>query len=252
MKTKLTGLVGLAIGALVAVPATAWFIGSGAREARQLQFRPEGTDLKATDVAAALRELSQKVKQVESGQAALQGAAVVHQLQLGEVKAQVSETDGQTQQRMTALESRITDVAAHRRRIEYTEGSDTSSVNARYAPLRDLGSFSKTSASSTLFITWNTHVDAMGEPGTFCDFQLRVDGKPDTDREGGGGRAVVYVPPSSTGGSSPVTVATLFGRAGAGNHTASVWVRGTARECMENYGNFPRSVIIEEGPRVEP
>jgi hypothetical protein len=252
MKTKLTGLVWLAIGALVAVPATAWFIGSGAREARQLQFRPEGTDLKATDVAAALRELSQKVKQVESGQAALQGAAVVHQLQLGEVKAQVSETDGQTQQRMTALESRITDVAAHRRRIEYTEGSDTSSVNARYAPLRDLGSFSKTSASSTLFITWNTHVDAMGEPGTFCDFQLRVDGKPDTDREGGGGRAVVYVPPSSTGGSSPVTVATLFGRAGAGNHTASVWVRGTARECMENYGNFPRSVIIEEGPRVEP
>jgi hypothetical protein len=252
MKTKLTGLVWLAIGALVAVPATAWFIGSGAREARQLQFRPEGTDLKATDVAAALRELSQKVKQVESGQAALQGAAVVHQSQLGEVKAQVSETDGQTQQRMTALESRITDVAAHRRRIEYTEGSDTSSVNARYAPLRDLGSFSKTSASSTLFITWNTHVDAMGEPGTFCDFQLRVDGKPDTDREGGGGRAVVYVPPSSTGGSSPVTVATLFGRAGAGNHTASVWVRGTARECMENYGNFPRSVIIEEGPRVEP
>jgi hypothetical protein len=252
MKTKLTGIVWLALGALVAVPATAWFIGSGAREARQLQFKSEGTDLKATDVEAALRELSQKLKQVESGQAALQGAAMVHQSQLGEVKAQVSETDGQTQQRMTALESRITDVAAHRRRIEYTDGSDTSSVNARYAPLRDLGSFSKTSASSTLFITWNTHVDAMGEPGTFCDFQLRVDGKPDTDREGGGGRAVVYVPPSSTGGSSPVTVATLFGRAGAGNHTASVWVRGTARECMENYGNFPRSVIIEEGPRVEP
>jgi hypothetical protein len=222
MKTKLTGIVWLALGALVAVPATAWFIGSGAREARQLQFKSEGTDLKATDVDAALRELSQKLK------------------------------DGQTQQRMTALESRITDVAAYRRRIEYTDGSDTSSVNARYAPLRDLGSFSKTSASSTLFITWNTHVDAMGEPGTFCDFQLRVDGKPDTDREGGGGRAVVYVPPSSTGGSSPVTVATLFGRAGAGNHTASVWVRGTARECMENYGNFPRSVIIEEGPRVEP
>jgi TolA-binding protein len=180
MKTKLTGIVWLALGALVAVPATAWFIGSGAREARQLQFKSEGTDLKATDVDAALRELSQKLKQVESGQAALQGAAMVHQSQLGEVKAQVSE------QRMTALESRITDVAAYRRRIEYTDGSDTSSVNARYAPLRDLGSFSKTSASSTLFITWNTHVDAMGEPGTFCDFQLRVDGKPDTDREGGG------------------------------------------------------------------
>ena len=252
MTTKFTGLAWLALGALVAVPATAWFVGSGAREARQVEFKSEGTDLKATDVEAALRELSQKLKQVESGQAALQGAAVVHQSLLGEVKAQVTETDGQTQQRMTALESRITDVAAPRRRIEYTDGSDTSSVNARYAPLRDLGSFSKTSATSALFISWNTHIDAMGEPGTFCDFQFRVDGKPDTDREGGGGRAVVYVPPNSTGGSSPVTVATLFARTGAGHHTASVWVRGTARECMENYGNFPRSVIIEEGPRVEP
>jgi hypothetical protein len=94
-------------------------------------------------------------------------------------------------------------------------------------------------------------VDALGEPGTFCDFQLRVDGKPDSDRDGGGGRAVVYVPAGSTGGSSPVTVAALFGRVGAGSHTASVWVRGTARECLENYGNFPRSIIIEEGPRAE-
>jgi len=252
MKSTLTVLAWLGLGALIAVPATAWFVASGVREARQLQFKPEGTDLQATDVETALRELSRKVKQVEGGQAALQGAAMVHQSQLGEVKAQVTEQDGQTQQRMTNLESRLTEVASPRRRIEYTEGSDTSSVTARYAPLRNLGSFSKASALSTVLLTWNTHVDAMGEPGTFCDFQIRVDGKPDTDREGGGGRAVVYVPPSSTGGSSPVTVATLFGRPGAGNHTASVWVRGTARECMENYGNFPRSVIIEEGARVEP
>jgi len=252
MKSKLTILAWLALGALVAVPATAWFIGSAPREANQLPFKPEGTDLKATDVEAALRELSQKVKQVESGQVALQGAALVHQSQISEVRAQVTEQDGQAQQRMTTMESRIADVGAPRRRIEYTEGSDTSSVTARYVPLRNLGSFSKSSATSTVLLSWNTHVDAMGEPGTFCDFQIRVDGKPDTDREGGGGRAVVYVPPSSTGGSSPVTVATLFGRVGAGQHTASIWVRGTARECLENYGNFPRSVIVEEGPRIEP
>jgi hypothetical protein len=252
MKSKLVILAWLALGAAVAVPATAWFMGSGTREARQLQFKPEGTDLRATDVEAAIRELSQKVKQVETGQAALQGAALVHQSQIGEVKAQVTEQDGQTQQRMTSLESRISDLAAPRRRIEYTDGSDTSSVTARYVPLRDLGSFSKTSASSTVLLNWNTHIDAMGEPGTFCDFQIRVDGKPDTDREGGGGRAVVYVPPNSTGGSSPVTVSALFGRVGAGHHTASIWVRGTARECLENYGNFPRSVIIEEGSRIEP
>jgi TolA-binding protein len=252
MKSKLTVLAWLALGAAIAVPATAWFIGSGTREARQLQFKPEGTDLQATDVEAAIRELSQKVRQVEGTQSALQGAARVQQSQLGEVKAQATEKDGQNQQRMTSLESRMADVAAPRRRIEYTDSSDTSSVNARYAPLRDLGSFSKTSATSTVLLSWNTHVDAMGEPGTFCDFQIRVDGRPDTEREGGGGRAVVYVPPTSTGGSSPVTVSTLFGRVGSGHHTASIWVRGTARECMENYGNFPRSVIVEEGPRLEP
>ncbi len=252
MKAKLTILAWLALGAAIAVPATAWFLGSAPRQARQLQFAPEGTDLKSTDVEAALRELSQKVKQVESTQASLQGAALVQQAQLGEVKTQVVEQDGQTQQRMSTLETRVADVAAPRRRIEYTDGSDTSSVTARYVPLRDLGIFTKNSATSTVLLSWNTHVDAMGEPGTFCDFQIRVDGKPDTDRDGGGGRAVVYVPPSSTGGSSPVTVSTLFGRTGAGHHTVSIWVRGTARECLENYGNFPRSVIVEEGPRLEP
>ncbi len=251
MKAKLSVLLWLSLGALVAVPATAWFVGSSSRQARHLAFQPEGTDLQATDVQAALRELSQKVKAVESGQAALQGAAVLQQSQLGEVKTQGAEKDAKTQERIAALAARVDDVAAPRKRIEYSEGSETSSVSARYAPLRRLGTFSKNSATSTLLVTWSTHVDAMGEPGTFCDFQIRVDQQPDTEREGGGGRAVVYVPPNSTGGSSPVTVTTLFNGVGAGNHTVGVWVRGTARECLENYGSFPRSVILEEGARAE-
>jgi hypothetical protein len=258
MNPKLASVAWVALGVAVAVPTTGWLLTSSAREARQLAFRPDGTDLKATDVDNALRELSEKLKKVESGQAALQGGVVVQQAAIGEVQgqvaqviAQVAEADGTNQSRIQALEGRVADVATPRRRIEYTDGSDTSSVTATYALLRNLGTFSKASPTSTVLLTWNTHVDAMGEPGTFCDFQLRVNGKPDTDRDGGGGRAVVYVPPGSTGGSSPVTVATLFGRVGAGNHTASVWVRGTARECMENYGNFPRNVIVEEGPRAE-
>ncbi len=251
MKTFLTAAGWLALGILIAVPATAWYFGSGAKSARQLTFQPDGTDLKATDIDNAIRELSQKVKQVETGQAALQGAALVQQSQIGEVKVAVAESDEQTKGRIQSLETRVAEAAAPRRRIEYSEGSDTSSVTARYAPLRDLGGFTKAVAGSAVILTWNTHVDAMGEPGTFCDFQLRVDGRPDTEREGGGGRAVVYVPPNSAGGSSPVTVATLFNRVGPGHHTVSIWVRGTARECMENYGNFPRSVIVEEGPRAE-
>ena len=251
MNSKLASAAWVVLGVAVAVPATGWFLTSGAREARQLAFRPDGTDLKSTDVDNALRELSQKLKQVESTQTALQGAAMVQQSAMGEVKAQVTEADSQTQGKIQALEGRIADVSSPRRRIEYTDASDTTSVTASYVLLRNLGTFSKASPSTTVLLTWNTHVDALGEPGTFCDFQLRVDGKPDSDRDGGGGRAVVYVPSSSTGGSSPVTVAALFGRVGAGNHTASVWVRGTARECLENYGNFPRSIIIEEGPRAE-
>jgi hypothetical protein len=254
MNPKLVSAAWVVLGVAVAVPATGWFLTSGAREASRLAFRPEGTDLKATDVDNALRELSQKLKQVESSQAALQGVTVLQDAAIGEVKAQVAQVgqaDGETQGRIKALEGRISEVATTRRRIEYTDGSDTSSVAASYVLLRNMGVFSKASPNSTVVLTWNTHVDAVGEAGTFCDFQLRVDGKPDTDRDGGGGRAVVYVPSGSGGGSSPVTVAALFGRLGAGSHTASVWVRGTARECMENYGNFPRNIIVEEGPRAE-
>lgn len=254
MNSKLASVAWVALGVAVAVPTTGWLLTSGAREARQLTFRPDGTDLKSTDVDNALRELSDKLKRVESGQAALEGAAVVQQAAIEEVKTQVLQAaagDGKTQGRIDTLEGRLADVSTPRRRIEYTDGSDTSTVTSAYALLRNLGSFSKVSPSSTVLLTWNTHVDAMGEPGTFCDFQLRVDGKPDTERDGGGGRAVVYVPPGSTGGSSPVTVAALFGRLGGGSHTASVWVRGTARECLENYGNFPRNIIVEEGPRAD-
>jgi hypothetical protein len=254
MNPKLVSAAWVVLGVAVAVPATGWFLNSGAREASRLAFRPDGTDLRATDVDTALRELSQKVKQVESGQSALQAMAVVQDAAIGEVRtkvAQVGHADEETQGRLKALEGRISEVATPRRRIEYTDGSDTSSVKASYSLLRTMGGFSKASPNSTILLTWNTHVDAVGEPGTFCDFQLRVDAKPDTDRDGGGGRAVVYVPSGSGGGSSPVTVSALFGRLGAGSHTASVWVRGTARECMENYGNFPRTIIVEEGPRAE-
>ena len=157
------------------------------------------------------------------------------------------------------LEGRVADVSTPRRRIEYTDGSDTSSVTASYVLLRNLGSFSKASPTSTVLLTWNTHVDAMGEPGTFCDFQLRVDGKPDSEKDGGGGRAVVYVPPGSTGGSSPVTVATLFGRLGGGSHTpasgcagrrASAW-RTTATSRATSSWKRARGPS-EAGPRGGP
>ena len=251
MKPRVAILAAVGLLLLVGLPVGAWWVASS-REARQLRFRAEGTDLQATDVDAAIRELAQKVKQVEGGHATLRGAALAQQAQIGAVQAQVAEKVAATESRMQALEARAVPPRARRHRIEYTEGASSTTHTAQYASLRRLGTFTKHDPASEVLLTWSSHVDAMGEPGTFCDFQLRVDGLPDSEKEGGGGRAVVYVPAQATGGSSPVTVSSLFGQVGAGSHTVSVFVRGTARECLENYGNFPRSVIVEESGRAGP
>jgi hypothetical protein len=91
MNPKLVSAAWVALGVAVAVPATGWFLNSGTREASRLAFRPDGTDLRATDVDTALRELSQKLKQVESGQSALQGMAVVQDAAIGEVRTKVAQ-----------------------------------------------------------------------------------------------------------------------------------------------------------------
>jgi RES domain-containing protein len=77
MNPKLVPALWVALGVIIAVPATGWMLATGAKDARQLSFRADGTDLKSTDVENAIRELHQKVKQVESSQAALQGAAML-------------------------------------------------------------------------------------------------------------------------------------------------------------------------------
>lgn len=242
--------IAVAIGllGLVAIPATAWLFTPG-RDAQRLAFQAAGTDLQASDVDAALRELALKVKQVEAGQAELRGAALLQQDRIEAVQSQVAQKTTGTEARLAALENRALGSGPARRRIDYVEGSSTSAPTVEYRALRNLGTFTKSGATGDVLLTWNSHIDAMGEPGTFCDFQLRIDGRPDAQAEGGGGRAVVYVPPAASGGSSPVTVSTLFGRIATGQHTVNLYVRGTARECLENYGNFPRSVLVEESGR---
>jgi hypothetical protein len=240
--------------AAVAIPAAAWLLLAGPDPAAsRVAFLNDGTGLEARDVQSAIRELSAKVKAVESAQTQLQTSAAAQGQQLA-----AAQTAGATQEfriqgqedRMGALETRLAEATVSRKRIDYSDGAGTTSVGPSYARLRDLGTFAKTQAGSSVTLTWNTHLDALGDPGAFCDFQLRIDGKPDTDREGGGGRAVVYVPAGQPGASTAVAVSALFGRVGPGAHTVSAWVRGSARECLENYGNFPRSVLVEEGPRL--
>jgi hypothetical protein len=240
--------------ALVAIPATAWLVSSpGERGASQLPFANEGTGLAATDVQAALAELSGRVKVVESGQAALQGSAATQDSRLTTVQgsAQAQESRIETNEvRVASLESKVAESTPHHRRLGYSDSATASNVTPTYASLRTVGTFAKSSATTSVLLVWSTHLDVAGDPGSFCDFQLRVDGKPDVEDEGGGGgRAVVYVPAGAAGGSGTASVAAWFSRVGAGSHTVSVWVRGSARECSENYGNFPRSVLVEEGPR---
>jgi len=247
MRKVAAGVLFVAV-ALGAGAGSAWLLQARHREARALAFSNAGSGLAATDVQAALQELATRVQTVEKGGAALQGAAVAAQARLGALETEVKEQKASGEARLAAVEARAAEPPPARRRIEYADGASSNTVTPSYHRLRTLGTFAKASPHSAVLLTWNTHVDALGDPGTFCDFQLRVDGRPDVDRDGGGGRAIVYVPPNAPGGSAPVTVSALFQGAGAGSHTVGVWVRGTARECMENYGNFPRSVIVEEGP----
>ena len=236
-----------------AIPAAAWLLSGSDPSASRVAFSNDGTGLEAKDVQSAIRELNAKVKGVESAQSQLQTAAAVQEQRLTATQfagaTQEVRIQGQDD-RMGALETRLAEATVSRKRIDYSDGASTASVGPSYSRLRDMGTFAKSQAGSSVALTWNTHLDASGDPGSFCDFQLRIDGKPDTDREGGGGRAVVYVPPGQQGGSAAVAVSALFGRVGPGAHTVSAWVRGSARECLENYGNFPRSVLVEEGPRL--
>ncbi len=246
-------LVLAALGvALIVLPGAAYLLGSSQSPARRVPFANDGTGLGSSDVQGALSELAARVKAVESNQAAVQTAAASQTSELSSL--QTSSQDQAIriaghEARVATLESRVAESVSARRRLDYADEASSDSVRADYARLRSIGSFSKQRSTTSLFLAWSTHVEAEGEPGAFCDFQLRIDGQPDSDWEGGGGRAVVYIPPGAVGGTSSVSVSTLFVRVGAGSHSVEVWVRGSARACRENPGNFPRSVLVEEGPR---
>ncbi len=241
-------LLASAAAVAVAVGGGAWFLRSSDRSASRVAFASEGTGLAATDVQAALQEVSARLKSLEAGQQAMRGAVST---ELGAVHKSAGDQEvriaGQ-EARVANLESALTELRAVRTRLDYGDGV-TAVPGLEYARMRNVGAFSKHHAGTALVLTWSTHVDASGDAGTFCDFQLRVDGRPDAEAEGGGGRAVIYVPPGVQGGASAVSVSAFFSRVGPGSHTVAVFVRGTARQCQENYGNFPRSLIVEESPR---
>ncbi len=232
----------------VALGGGAWFLRSSDRSASRIAFASQGTGLAATDVQAALQEVSSRLKSLEAGQQAIRGTVST---ELGAVHKSAGDQEvriaGQ-EARVATLESAVAELRGVRTRLDYSEGA-SAVPGLEYARMRSVGSFAKHHPGTALVLNWNTHVEASGDPGTFCDFQLRVDGRPDAEAEGGGGRAVIYVPPGAQGGASAVSISAFFSRVGPGSHTVAVFVRGTSRQCQENYGNFPRSLLVEESPR---
>ena len=132
-------------------------------------------------------------------------------------------------------------------RLHYT-GQDTKSVTAQYQKIRGVGTFTKANGSSDLLLMWNGHGGATGDvDNRFCEFQLRVDDKNDQNQTSTnfnletGSSAVLFAP------NSPIGITGMFRGVGSGNHTVSIWARGTAdTTCSLNTRNFGQDVFVFE------
>ncbi len=130
--------------------------------------------------------------------------------------------------------------------ISYSGTTTSAAVGSTFVKLRDLGTFNKISASTLARVTWQSHV-TMSVAGTSCDFQIRID---DVNHSGGTGLDGPDTVVNSAD-RSPATQVAAFEGLAAGSHTISLWVRGAgAPTCVDNAGNFPRSVLIEQIPAV--
>jgi hypothetical protein len=131
-------------------------------------------------------------------------------------------------------------------RIRYFNETSTNVPSTDLVKVRDLGTFSKASASTMIKASWTSHV-LVDTPVDYCAYQIRVDG---ADSQGStlvddldGTEAVV----SNQTNAVPASTVSVFSGLAAGNHTVSLWVYATGpATCTENDGNFRRSVIVEE------
>jgi hypothetical protein len=110
--------------------------------------------------------------------------------------------------------------------------------------LRNVGSFTKNQAESTIKLTWSGDISRRSDSTAigFCDFQLRIDGTPPP---GGSGHAVVYG--ASNFDQAPVATPAYFTGLAAGPHSVEIWVRGfNSTSCVQNPGQFPEEIWAEE------
>ena len=129
--------------------------------------------------------------------------------------------------------------------LSYSGSNPDSSITVNYELIRTVGVFTKRSGNTALHLEWSGHHRMVGT-GTFCHYQLRIDGKANDgdsalnaqlDQEG---NAISYAPAES------LTTFAEFPGLAAGAHTVQLFVRGNATECELNPGNFNQQVIVEE------
>jgi len=121
--------------------------------------------------------------------------------------------------------------------LNYLGSTINSSITFTYEEFRIIGDFSKIYDDSIIELVWNDHGTVVG---SFCDFQVRIDG---VELASEGARAILYSP------ASPITVNAWFPGLTAGIHTVSIWVRGSATSCEINDGSFRPAVFVKEVPQ---
>ena len=207
-----------------------------ARARASLAFTNEGTGLAATDVQAALAEVSGRVRAVESGQAAVQGSSAHQATRLSTVQAPPRRRSRDRRRRGPGGLARVqvAESTPHRRRLDYSDSATASNVTPRTRRCARSGP-SPSRAPRRRRSSLEHARGRRRRPGSFCDFQLRVDG----GRHRGGGRwrsGGGVRPAGSGGGLRTASVAAYFTRVAAGSHTVSIWVRGSAWSAPRTTG----------------
>jgi Collagen triple helix repeat (20 copies) len=139
--------------------------------------------------------------------------------------------------------------------VVYSGATTDSTPSSTVKRLRTIGTFTKANAASKIELLWNSHgTPTLPSTSTLgvCNFHLRVDDaqSPATDVCGTNTGCLGAVVGGGTSASRlevPFSTADIFTGLAAGTHTLSLWGRGGGvSSCMENPGNFTRTVVVKE------
>jgi len=101
-----------------------------------------------------------------------------------------------------------------------------------YTKVSNVGTFTKTSAASTIEVTFNGRLSASSTTGSGVNFELRID---DVATTQGRARASLRVGEIGATLSIPASITGIFPALGEGPHTVSVWAAGINGSATQVY-----------------